>query len=70
MGETYTYRGSAYFSSKIAAIDYYSQYGTDKEHVEELLNEGIIYIGVPPVKNEFDLSLDEDGRYWIREKVV
>ncbi len=58
---------TAYFDSKENAVKYFASQETDKESVEKYIREGLIHIGVPKVKSEFDLSIDSDGRYWRKE---
>jgi len=61
--------GTAYFASKIEAIRCFEKDGISRKRVEQYIEEKIIRIGVPKVKSEFDLCLDEDGRYWTKKVV-
>jgi len=56
-----------YFDSRIEAYDYYAKKNVDKKTVKQLLKESIIFIGIPPNINEFNLSINE-GRYFIHEE--
>ena len=59
--------GTAYFTTKKRAVEYYAKQDSDAESVEEYIKEGLICIGVPPVPL-YKLRVDEDGRYWRIEK--
>lgn len=61
--------GTCYFASRRAANTYYkNEGGCTPDHVQRKLDEGLIFIGYPPLKPGEHAHMDHEGRYYITTK--
>ncbi len=58
--------GTSHFTSRLAAIRYYTSYGYEdvESEVDRKLRDSEIHLGPPLIESGYKLWVDDDGRYF------